>query len=121
MILVDTSIWIDHLKSADATLNSIIAEARLLTHDFVIAELAMGQIAQRAYFFRLLRTFPRAPTVDEADFLTFVDQHGLSATGLGMADAHLLAGLAEQPGAMLWTRDRRLLAHAERIGATCYT
>lgn len=119
MILVDTSIWIDHFRIAQPELGNVIADGLLACHDMVIGELAMGYIPQRERLLRVLRSYPRIPTVDELTFLDFVDDHKLAATGVGMADAHMLASIAQQVDVVLWTRDRRMLGHAERIGLQC--
>lgn len=119
VILVDTSIWIDHFKSASPILHSVIADDLLVTHDFVIAELAMGHVPKRELFLSQLRLFPRLPMVDETEFLNFVEQKRLSATGIGMCDAHMLASISRVPEATLWTGDRRLRTQAGHLGVRC--
>lgn len=116
MILADSSVWIDHLRSADRDLERVIGEGELLVHPFVIAELALGSIPNRAPFFEALGKLERAATLDDEGLLRFVEDHELFATGLSMVDAHLLASAAITPNIKLWTRDKRLNAQARRLG-----
>jgi len=108
MILVDTSIWIDHLRSADAALTSALEEKRVLSHPFVTGEIALGSLRSRELVLSLLRQLPSAQVATNDETLAFVDAHRLAGTGIGLVDAHLLASVALTQGARLWTRDRRL-------------
>lgn len=117
MILVDTSIWIDHLHAPDEELITLLRADAVATHPMVIGELAMGTIRSRQ---RFLAALARLPTVREAshrEVMTLVEAHGLQARGLGLIDAHLLASVLVTPGASLLTRDSRLTAAAVRVGA----
>jgi len=116
MILVDSSIWIDHLRNAKAALAVALTEGRVVQHPFVTAELALGSLAQRDRFVGMLGLLPAAPVVEQAILLGFVTEHGLFGTGLGMVDAHLLASAKQAGGARLWTNDKRLAGHADRLG-----
>lgn len=116
MILVDSSIWIGHLRSTDAALAVALAEGRVSQHPFVTAELALGSLANRHRFIAMLGLLPAAPVINQAVLLAFITEHRLFGTGLGMVDAHLLASASESQGARLWTADRRLAEQAERIG-----
>lgn len=115
MIVADTSIWIDHLRSANPALTGLIAQERLYVHSFVIAELALGHVPRRGRFFDFLAGLPLIETASDDRQLSFVDEHTLFGTGLGFVDSHLLASVATQPEARLWSRDKRLQAHAERL------
>lgn len=111
MILVDTSVWIDHLHRAEPGLVSLLADDRVLTHDGVIHELALGSLASRDVVLDALQRLRRLPNLQNAEFLAFVAREKLWGRGLSAADVHLL-GAARIARATLWTRDKRLLAAA---------
>ena len=117
MILVDTSIWIDHLRSGSPELTTLLQDDVVCTHDFVIGELACGNLRNRTEVLDLLQSLPRlaAATADEVMF--FIEQKQLMGRGVGYIDAHLLAA-AVMHGARLWTKDRRLKTIAEEKGWT---
>lgn len=117
MILVDSSIWIDHLRLADARLVQALAERRVVQHPFVTAELALGSIRDRSRLIMMLRLLPQARVIAEDGLYDYIDRNQLYGTGIGMVDAHLLASAAADAGAgvMLWTRDRRLHEQAARL------
>lgn len=115
MILVDTSIWIDHLRRADAKLSECLLQARVLTHPFVIGELALGNLRQRQTILQALDDLPRAIIASDAEVLRFVEAEKLFGAGIGYVDAHLLASARNTTGVTLWTGDRRLRATAERL------
>jgi predicted nucleic acid-binding protein len=116
MILVDTSIWIDHLQRSDATLSALLDEARVCTHVMVVGELALGCLGERSTILGLLSGLPGTPVATHAEVLSFVELHGLDGLGLGVVDAHLLAALRLSAPNRLWTRDRRLRSAADQLG-----
>ena len=118
MILVDTSVWIDHLHRAEVALSEMLQESKVCTHPMVIGELALGSLRDRTEVLGLLSGLPRAasPTADEV--LSFVELHTLYGTGLSLVDAYLLAAVRLTPGDRLWTRDRRLYLTAGRLGVS---
>ena len=116
MILVDSSIWIDHLRRADAELGRLLAGDEVLCHPFVIGEVACGHLRQRAAFLAQMRALPQAAASTHDEALAFIERHALAGRGIGWADVHLLsAALLAQP-ATLWTRDKRLAAAAAELG-----
>lgn len=115
MILVDTSIWIDHLRSGSPALVTMLQGDLVCTHDFVIGELSCGNLRNRAEVLGLLQSLPRLATVTEEEGLFFVEQQHLMGRGIGYIDVHLLAA-AVMHGARLWTKDKRLDAIAEEKG-----
>jgi predicted nucleic acid-binding protein len=116
MILVDTSVWIDHLRTGDASLAHLLDSGLALTHPLVIGELAMGNLRARDTVLGLLRALPQAVTASDDEVLAYVARHRLFGIGIGYADAHLLASTQLTAGAGLWTRDRRLREAASRLG-----
>ena len=108
MILVDTSVWVDHLRRGDKGLVALLEEGRVLLHPFVIGEIACGILADRAETLDLLNDMPAAPCAEHHEVLAFIEQHRLYGRGIGYVDAHLLASALLMPGTALWTRDRRL-------------
>ena len=112
MILVDTSVWVDHLRAGDSELAAALDGAQVLMHPFVVGELALGLLANRADVLRLLQALPAAAVATDAEALAFIDGHRLTGRGIGYVDVHLLAATALEGTATLWTRDARLAAVA---------
>jgi predicted nucleic acid-binding protein len=116
MILVDTSIWVDHFRTGDATLAALLAHGRVLTHPFVIGELALGNLRQRSAVLTDLSDLPAAVVATEAEVLRFITRHTLFGRGVGYIDVHLLAAVGLTAGAKLWASDKRLNGVAEAMG-----
>ncbi|MES1156417.1 MAG: type II toxin-antitoxin system VapC family toxin [Alphaproteobacteria bacterium] len=116
MILVDTSVWIDHLRAADPQLVGLLTQNQVLTHSFVIGEIALGGIKQRAQVLRHLNNLPAALVATHDEVMHFIDARALTNTGVGYVDACLLASAALTPNAAIWTRDKNLKAQAARCG-----
>lgn len=116
MILVDTSVWVDHLRAGDDTLVRLLENRQVLVHPFVIGELALGNIRQRAHLLAELQNLPQARAASDQEVLGFIELHELFGLGIGYVDAHLLAAVRLTAGASLWTRDKRLLAVASHLG-----
>lgn len=119
MILLDTSVWIDHLRQGDAQVASALEAGLVLCHPFVIGELACGQLKSRAEILGLLAALPQALVAQEQEVLFFIERHGLMGRGTGYIDAHLLTATALTEGARLWTRDKRLDALARELEIAC--
>lgn len=117
MILVDTSVWIDHLRVGDPSLISLLEAGRVLIHPFVIGELALGNLRQRHVVLDALQSLPSSVVARDEEVLRFIDGQALSGKSIGYIDAHLLAAVRLTPGASIWTRDRRLLAVARQTTA----
>lgn len=115
MILVDTSVWIDHLRAGDAVLAELLDDGQVLSHPFVVGELALGNLHQRESVLADLLELPRAFVASDNEVLHFIQREGLFGIGIGYLDAHLLAATRLTQGASLWTRDKRLSAAAERL------
>ncbi|MEQ1529273.1 MAG: type II toxin-antitoxin system VapC family toxin [Methylococcales bacterium] len=115
MILVDTSVWIDHLRSNEPLLVNLLLQNQVSGHPFVRGELTLGNLQQRNKILTALDNLPQAPIVfsEEVDF--FIENHKLYGIGIGLVDAHLLAATQLLGNAKLWSRDKRLLAVAVRL------
>lgn len=113
MILVDTSIWVDHLRAADKTLTHLLDSCQVLAHPFVIGEIACGSFfADRDKILLMLKQLPALHAASESEVLYFIDRNKLMGLGISYIDAHLLAATALDSDALLWTRDKRLKAAA---------
>lgn len=117
MILVDTSVWIEHLRSDSPILGALLYGGQVLTHPWVVGELSLGLLRDRTSILGLLRDLPVGAVAGEQELLVFIERRSLSGAGIGYADAGLLASTQLTPDAQLWTRDRRLQAVARRVGA----
>jgi predicted nucleic acid-binding protein len=116
VILVDTSIWIDHLRSPSAILVELLGDGEVLGHPFVLGELALGNLRRRDEFLRILRRLPQTVTASHGEVLRLIDREALFGRGIGYVDAHLLAAARLTAGSRLWTHDRRLQSVAAELG-----
>ena len=106
MILVDTSVWVEHLHTGNEELAALLNGGEVLGHPFVIGELALGNLRPRDPFLSDLRDLPQAIVASDEDVLHLVDRQALFGRGIGHVDAHLLAAARLTAGSKLWTRDR---------------
>lgn len=116
MILVDTSIWIDHFRHGDAELRRIIEDDRLLCHPSVIGELALGSLRDRGSVIAFLIAQRGAVVATHDEVMTMIDRYGIFSMGVGYIDAHLLASVLLEEKVTLWTRNKQLRAAAEKAG-----
>jgi predicted nucleic acid-binding protein len=116
LILVDTSIWIDHLRRADKRLQSLLHNDQVLSHPCVRLELALGSIARRDTVLADLALLPQAPVASAEELLSLVDQRKLYRRGIGLTDLHLLCSALFDRSISIWTRDRRLGETADELG-----
>jgi len=116
MILVDSSVWIDHLRFGVAALKDLLQNEQVLSHPAVIGELTLGRPRQEENILAEMAELFPAEVADHDEVLQFIRRNGLGGSGIGYADAHLLASASLTLDAALWTRDRRLLAAARRLG-----
>ena len=115
MMLVDTSVWIDHLRHGDAALTAALEAGQVWMHSFVLGELACGNLRSHVEVLGLLQALPPMPVSSDKEVLFFIDQHELMGRGIGYMDVHLLAS-ARLGGTQLWTRDKRLHTVAAELG-----
>jgi predicted nucleic acid-binding protein len=114
MVLVDTSVWVSHLRSGNARLRELLEEGKVISHPFIIGELACGNLNNRREILALLQALPAAVSAAHGEVLLFIEEQRLAGLGLGYVDVHLLAS-ARLSGAPLWTADQRLKAAAVRM------
>ena len=119
MILVDTSIWIDHLRGGDEHLVQLLGQGRVLAHPHLFGELALGNLQNRDAVLGALKELPLAPVATDEEVLQFIEANAVFGRGIGYTDAHLLAAVRLAPCAKIWTRDKRLLAAAVELGVAC--
>ena len=115
MILVDTSVWVDHLQRGNSQLADLLGKNQVLTHPFVLGELALGSLKQRATVLAALQNLPMAVVASSDEVLTFIGTQALHGMGIGYVDAHLLASCRLSPPTRLWTLDKRLQAAAQHM------
>ena len=116
MVLVDTSIWIDHFRIGLRALAELLDHNRVLMHPFVLGEIACGNLRERRQTLQLLSSLPGASKASDDEVLAFIESNRLMGAGIGFIDAHLLAATALAADAILWTNDRRLHQTAEKLG-----
>jgi predicted nucleic acid-binding protein len=115
VILVDTSVWIDHLRSGNGALTHLLDSGAVLSHPWVAGEVALGSLRNRDEIIGLLLALPQATQANHDEVLQLIARESLYGTGIGYVDAQLLAATRLTPSALLWTRDKRLLAVAARL------
>lgn len=116
MLLVDTSVWIDHLRSSEHALTQALELDDVSTHPFIVQELGLGSIRNRDILVDALERLSQVKTLTHDELMTFVDSNKLWGKGLSMVDAHLLGSATITPNTTLWTRDKRLKSTATKLG-----
>jgi predicted nucleic acid-binding protein len=116
VILVDTSVWIDHFNSRDPLLFRLLSEGTVVMHPLVRGELAMGNLSDRTAVLFMLSQLPRAVSGKDFEVLGFIEAQHLFGRGISYIDVHLLVSALLTPHTQLWTRDRRLRAAATQLG-----
>ncbi len=115
MILVDTSVWIDHLRKGDTELGKLLEGHQVLSHPFVIGELAMGNLMRRDRILNAMLDLPQATVALDREVLHFIGNRALFGSGIGYVDAHLLASAQMTAQGRLWTRDKALVSVAAKL------
>jgi predicted nucleic acid-binding protein len=116
VILADTSVWVDHLRRGDNELADLLDRGHIVTHPFVIGELALGHLKPRDQILHALADLPRAKLASDDEVLRLIELRLLYGSGIGYIDAHLLTAAVLTPGTLIWTRDRQLLGAASKLG-----
>jgi predicted nucleic acid-binding protein len=115
MILVDTSVWVEHLRKGSERLRSLLYDEQVLCHPFIVGELACGMLGNREEILTTLRVLPQARAAEQEEVLGFLEARRLYGRGLGWVDAHLLASTILS-GCKLWTVDKQLRRIAAALG-----
>ena len=115
-VLVDTNIWIDHLRKTEPVLVGLLERDQVCVHQSVITELALGNLKNRSFFLKMLERLMIVRNVDDQGVRHLVEERRLWGRGLSAVDAALLASVVVTPGVSLWTRDKRLRQAARDVG-----
>jgi len=115
MILVDTSVWVAHLREGNVGLDSLLIDGQVVSHPLIIGELACGNLENRSDILTLLSTLPMATQAEHDEVMQFIENHTLMGKGLGFIDMHLLVS-ATLSEVSLWTLDRRLNQVSSQLG-----
>jgi predicted nucleic acid-binding protein len=116
LILADTSVWIEHLRRGNDDLRRHLQHGNIVMHPFIVAELALGSLRQRAKTLALLDLLPQARVAQLSEVRQMIEARRLYSLGIGLTDAHLIASIFLNPPTRLWTRDRQLRKVAESLG-----
>ena len=114
MVLVDTSIWVAHLRKGNRQLELLLMDTEVICHPFVIGDLACGTIKNRNEILSLLKSLPSAPVLEFDELMFFIDENQMMGIGIGFVDVHLLAS-ARLSGTSLWTADKKLKSAANKL------
>ena len=115
MVLVDTSVWVVHLRNGNSGLKTLLHEGHVVCHPFTVGELACGNLKNRAEILSLLEALPMATHVEHEEVMKFIEDHTLIGKGLGYIDIHLIAS-AVLPDIPLWTVDKKLNEISSKLG-----
>ena len=116
MILADTSVWIDHLRSGNKEMRKHLDQGQIVIHPFVIAELALGSLKERTKTLALLDLLPQVRVAQLSELRLMIEARRLYNLGIGLTDAHLIASVFIDAPTLLWTKDQRLRKVAEHLG-----
>jgi len=116
LILVDTSVWVDHIRRPSPELVELIRSRRCLLHPYVLAEIALGNLPDWPARVARLRALPGVTPLPDDALLGLVEELGLQGSGVGFVDAHLLGSCRGRPETLIWSRDKRLASRAESLG-----
>jgi len=116
LILADTSIWIDHLRSENTEMRKRLTQGDIVIHPFIIAELALGSFRERIKTLALLDLLPQVRVAHLSEVRLTIEARRLYSLGIGLIDAHLIASVFINSSTLLWTRDKRLRKAAESLG-----
>ncbi|MDP4026044.1 type II toxin-antitoxin system VapC family toxin [Methylobacterium sp. NEAU 140] len=118
MIIVDTNVWIDHLRASEPLLVDLMREMLQRVHPYVVGELMLGNVSQHLDFMATLEEMPQADVAEHREVLDLIVTHQIYGLGIGYVDAHLLASAKLMPGSRIWTRDKRLASICDQFGVS---
>jgi len=116
MVLVDTSVWVDHFRAPNDKLRELLEIEQIAMHPFIVAELALGSLKHRAIQLVALDDLPAVQVARLDEVRWMIEAHSLYCRGIGLTDAHLIASCLIDPPTLLWTNDRQLSNVAESLG-----
>ena len=114
MVLVDTSVWISHFRDGNSRLQKQLEEGRVVSHPFIIGELACGNITNRTEIISLMQSLPTLDVVEQDELLLFIEHHKIMGKGLGFVDVHLIAATM-LAGIPIWTLDKKLRGVSSKL------
>jgi predicted nucleic acid-binding protein len=114
MVLIDTSVWIDHLRNGDSGVSTLLETGDAVCHPFIVGEIACGNLTSRREILHRLSLLRTATLVRHSEVLAFIEAHRISGLGLGFIDMHLLAS-ANLDGLKVWSRDKAMRKAAENL------
>lgn len=115
MVLVDTSVWVVHLRSGNIGLETLLNEGHVVCHSFIVGELACGNLKNRSEILSLLEALPMAICAEDEEVMKCIEDHTLMGKGLGYIDIHLIAS-AILTDVSLWTIDKKLNEVSSKLG-----
>lgn len=121
MVLIDTSVWIEHLRGKIDTVEDLLTADEVIIHPFVIGEIACGNFTNRGEVLSMLQELPALSVTDDSLVLYFIDQNRLAGLGIGYIDAHLLASAVLEPPTRVFTFDKRFSAAADAMELAYYS
>lgn len=116
MILADTSVWVDHFRMGDKDLQNALNQGQIVIHSWIIAELALGSLRERAKTLAMLDLLPQVRVAQMSELRVMMEARRLYSVGIGLTDAQLIASVFLNPPTLLWTRDKPLRRVADAIG-----
>jgi len=116
LILADTSVWVDHLRSGNTEMRECLNQGQIVVHPFIVAELALGSLKERIRTLALLDQLPQVRVAQLSEVRLAIEARRLYSLGIGLTDAHLIASVFINPSTLLWTRDKQLRRVAEGLG-----
>jgi predicted nucleic acid-binding protein len=116
MILLDSAVWVDHLRQPDPAVSNLLRAEEIVMHSAVLGEVLLGNFRDRGAVFRALSQLPTIESAPDSDVIRLIELHHLFGSGVGFVDVHLLAACLLNQATYLWTTDRRLMDAAKRLG-----
>jgi hypothetical protein len=114
MVLVDTSVWVSHLRDGNAELANLLNDGKVLCHPLIVGELACGNLKDRAVILSFLQLLPMSIEAEHDEVLSFIENNRLMGKGLGYVDVHLITS-AVLTGVPIWTLDKKLVQAADSL------